>query len=431
MSPRLSDVLLRAQTDERLAALTCAGQEGAFVVLVQRYSRPLLHFARRLVGPDRAEDVVQQSLMRAWKALSSGTEVRHVRAWLHQIVRRSAYTELAKHPHEVSIEEHLTTIQAPELADHGLRLQAVMDELARLPDRQRAALVQTELEGRSRREVAADLGLSEGAVRQLVHRARVAMRLAVTSVTPFPLAAWAARGHLGGPASTRIAELADGAGLAGGTAGAGTVAAGSLGSAAKVGATLLAAGALGGGLALPGTPLHPGKHHRPPRAVDAAPSDVVPASMGGHTTSGRTGAGSHGDPAATNRRAPQAGLSPGSGSQRQHSSLDDRGETDRRELRDTRREDRQEASPSSPETEHPHESHHAESSGASHDAEHSTSGSGSGDSAQLPTPHESSDSRIGVGAGDAAAEAQHAEETAGRLTGSREPAPAPRTGPRD
>jgi RNA polymerase sigma factor (sigma-70 family) len=421
MSPRLSDVLLRAQTDERLAALTRAGHEGAFAVLVHRYRPPLLHFARRLVGPDQAEDVVQQSLMRAWKALSSGTEVGHVRAWLHQIVRRSAYTELAKRPHEVPIEEHLATTQAPEQAEHRLRLQAVMDELARLPDRQRAALIQTELEGRTRQEIAADLGLSQGAVRQLVHRARVAMRLAVTAVTPYPLVAWAARGHLGGPGSTPIAELAGGAGLAGGAAGASTVAAGSLGGAAKVVATLLAAGALGGGLTLPGTAPHPGKQHTPPRAMDAGSSDIVPRSPGGELPASlRTGAGSHRDLAAYDRRAPEAAPLPETRSQRPHSSSDDGPQTDRQDPRETGREDRHEASLSPSEVEHPRESQQVEGAGDGSGGEHSTSGSGSGDVGELPAHRESSDSRIAADAGEAVAEAQHADEAAGRLTGGGE-----------
>jgi hypothetical protein len=44
-----------------------------------------------------------------------------------------------------------------------------------------------ELEGRSRRQLAAELGLTEGAVRQLVHRARDAVRAAMAACVPFPL----------------------------------------------------------------------------------------------------------------------------------------------------------------------------------------------------------------------------------------------------
>ena len=47
-----------------------------------------------------------------------------------------------------------------------------LTEMARLPRRQRQAIVGTALDGRPRAEIASTMGLSEGAVRQLVHRAR-------------------------------------------------------------------------------------------------------------------------------------------------------------------------------------------------------------------------------------------------------------------
>ncbi len=50
MSPQLPTALLRAQTDERLARLAAAGSERAFEAIVERYRRPLLAYARRMLG---------------------------------------------------------------------------------------------------------------------------------------------------------------------------------------------------------------------------------------------------------------------------------------------------------------------------------------------------------------------------------------------
>jgi hypothetical protein len=90
-------------------------------------------------------------------------------------------------------------------------------EVAQLPTRQQDALVQMAIEGRSRTEVAASMGLSEGAVRQLVHRARATVRSAVTAITPFPLARWLAGGRSGSAAglsdATVGAATASGAGI--------------------------------------------------------------------------------------------------------------------------------------------------------------------------------------------------------------------------
>src|SRR6202000_762309 len=85
-STRISIRLLAAQSDQRLVALARDGHERAFEALVQRYRRPLLRYCRSLrLSDTRAEDVLQQALLRAWLALSGGTEVRDVRPWLYPI----------------------------------------------------------------------------------------------------------------------------------------------------------------------------------------------------------------------------------------------------------------------------------------------------------------------------------------------------------
>ena len=92
---------------------------------------------------------------------------------------------------------------------------SALSELNALPKRQREALVATALRGSTRADVARTMGLSEGAVRQLVHRARHAVRTAVTALTPYPLAQLFA-GSGSGAASD--ASLAAGAASAGGVA---------------------------------------------------------------------------------------------------------------------------------------------------------------------------------------------------------------------
>ncbi|TMD00310.1 MAG: RNA polymerase sigma factor [Chloroflexi bacterium] len=93
MSPRISIRLLSGQSDQRLLALARGGHERAFEALVLRYRRPLLRFCRRRMrlSHARAEDVVQQSLLKAWMALAAGTEVRDFKPWLYSIVRNTAF----------------------------------------------------------------------------------------------------------------------------------------------------------------------------------------------------------------------------------------------------------------------------------------------------------------------------------------------------
>jgi RNA polymerase sigma factor (sigma-70 family) len=219
VSPWFSDALLRTQTDERLVALARDGHERAFVAIVERYRRPLLGFTSALVPAGRAEDVLQQAFLNAWAALGRGAEVRHLRGWLHQIVRHAAMA--SRTPGEDPLPDTMIDRRdTPGHVEERLLIAQTLENLAALPDHQREAIVKTAMEGRSREEVASSLGVTEGAVRAMLHRARTTLRAAATAVTPLPLAVWAAS------AAERGADIAAGggaAGLAAAAAKAGTV----------------------------------------------------------------------------------------------------------------------------------------------------------------------------------------------------------------
>jgi RNA polymerase sigma factor (sigma-70 family) len=215
--PSPSLAILRVQSDERLVALARAGHERTFEAIVERYRRPLLRHARRVVGEARAEDVVQQALVAAWAALQRGDDVRELRAWLHRIVHNTALNALRGQREHAELHDSFTTGGAPQdVLERRLIVRETLETLAALPERQREALLRTAIEGRSHADVARDLGLSDGAVRQLIHRARTAVRAAATALTPLPAANWlAAAGTRGEPLSDRLAELVGAAGAAG------------------------------------------------------------------------------------------------------------------------------------------------------------------------------------------------------------------------
>lgn len=217
MSPWLSDLLLRTQTDERLAALARLGHQRAFETLVERYRDVLYAYAMRL-SPNRGEDLVQQTFLAALAALQDGTEVRHLRGWLYEILRNLAWRESGSWPAMAELDDTMPAAEsAQQVAERQMLAHDTLAEVAQLPARQQDALVQTAIQGRSRTEVAAAMGLSEGAVRQLVHRARTALRTAVTAITPFPLLRWLAGGRSGSAAG--MSEATIGAGTAASGAG--------------------------------------------------------------------------------------------------------------------------------------------------------------------------------------------------------------------
>ncbi|MGN6188101.1 MAG: RNA polymerase sigma factor, partial [Conexibacter sp.] len=191
MSPSVTVRLLATQSDARLVDLARQGHERAFEALVQRYRRPLLAYCRRALLPDaRAEDALQQALLQAWLALERGDEVRDARAWLYRIVRNTALNALRSSGYDYAeLTAALSGAGAPqEDLDRRIAVREALAGLAALPEQQREALLRTAVEGASHADAAAEMGVSEGAVRGLVHRARMTLRAGLTAITPMPLA---------------------------------------------------------------------------------------------------------------------------------------------------------------------------------------------------------------------------------------------------
>ncbi|HLI33290.1 MAG TPA: sigma-70 family RNA polymerase sigma factor [Solirubrobacteraceae bacterium] len=258
------------QSDSRLASLARDGRERAFGVLIERYRPELLRYARRHLRREEAEDAVQQCLLAAWEALSGGTEVRRVRGWLYQILRHAiAAAHEQRQDEALPAQDLADPRETAAIAEEQARIRGALEALAQLPPAQRFALMQTELEAMSRKEIAASLQISESAVRGLVFRARSTLRQLATALTPALLLRWAAqprpRCHLaasvgqlteraGAHAVARTGAASAGAASAAATAGgsAGTGLGGSMlgaGVAAKAAVALLGvAAAVGGAL---------------------------------------------------------------------------------------------------------------------------------------------------------------------------------------
>src|SRR5207302_6210093 len=79
--------------------------------------------------------------------------------------------------------------------EQRMAARQALEGLAALPELQRKAMLGTALEGRSHDELAASMGLSNGAVRGLIYRARATLRAAAAALIPGPLVNWAARQH--------------------------------------------------------------------------------------------------------------------------------------------------------------------------------------------------------------------------------------------
>jgi len=209
MSPRLPARLLATQSDQRLLELIAKGHERAFEALVLRYRRPLLSYCRRLgLSEQRAEDVLQQALLKAWMALLAGAPVREARPWLYRIVHNTALNAIRgdREDRRAALEDTHPDPAGAELQfERRLAAREALAEVAALPPMQRDAILLTALDGRSHDEVASALGISNGAVRGLIYRARAALRGAAAALVPPQLLSWAAGGASG--TAERVAQL--------------------------------------------------------------------------------------------------------------------------------------------------------------------------------------------------------------------------------
>ena len=151
--------------------------------LHDEHASALWGFVLRLTGGDRgrAEDVVQETLLRAWRnpgvlEQSQGS----ARSWLYTVARRIVIDEWRS----PRTRREITSAEPPERPGHDhtdamLDSWLVADGLARLSEDHRTVIVECYYRGRSVAEVAHSLGIPEGTVKSRSHYALRALRLAL------------------------------------------------------------------------------------------------------------------------------------------------------------------------------------------------------------------------------------------------------------
>lgn len=149
-----------------------------FGALCARLRPDLLRFAWWLAR-DRglAEDVVQESMLRAWKSFDSLTDEGKAKAWLLTIVRRELARSFEKKRPELADVDALVAAESDALAapEDG-RVEEMRSAIFRLEEEYREPLVMQVLLGYSTQEIADFLGMQQGAVLTRLFRARAKLR---------------------------------------------------------------------------------------------------------------------------------------------------------------------------------------------------------------------------------------------------------------
>ena len=141
------------------------------------------YLVRMLRDPERAADLTQDAFVKAYKNYETLEKDENARAWLYQIAHRVALDDIRRRKIIRMVpwtgESHGAAPSAERMA-MDLRLSGPLERaLAKIPERQRAALLLAELHDMTGLELAAAMGVSHVAARAILTRARDSLRKAL------------------------------------------------------------------------------------------------------------------------------------------------------------------------------------------------------------------------------------------------------------
>ena len=172
--------------DATAVALAAGGDEEAFRVLVERHSRSVFRLAFRMTGSQQdAEDVVQETFVRAYQQLARFESRSHFATWLYRIGFNCAIDQLRSRPkREAAQAPEMLNELAPvssgptseDLVFAGQIGARVQEALASLSEQERAAFLMRHFHGCSIEEICGALGLKTNAAKHSIFRAVKKMR---------------------------------------------------------------------------------------------------------------------------------------------------------------------------------------------------------------------------------------------------------------
>jgi RNA polymerase sigma-70 factor (ECF subfamily) len=192
----------RRQQDEAVLHAVRRGDPGAFERFVERFGQRIHSFGMRMCNQrEDAEDVFQETLVTAYRKLSTLREAAALTTWLYRIVTNACWTSRRRSKfapaHELSLEELLPGSEPlqdgpilPEEAGpveevYRRELSEKLDHAMRdLPPEYRVVWMMRDVEGLTTKETAEALQISIPNVKMRLHRARLALRKSLAHLRP-------------------------------------------------------------------------------------------------------------------------------------------------------------------------------------------------------------------------------------------------------
>jgi RNA polymerase sigma-70 factor (ECF subfamily) len=176
---------LGRRTRTWVSPVTATPDRATFDRLFEEFSAPIYNYVLRMVGdPDRAADITQDTFIKAYRKLDSLTNEHSTRSWLYRIATNTAIDEMRRRrwvspmgDDEERHHERPDTGPGPEAqVMAGLLDDRIQRALLALRPNHRQCLILSDLEDMSAQQIGEVMGLSYGAVRTLLCRARGEMR---------------------------------------------------------------------------------------------------------------------------------------------------------------------------------------------------------------------------------------------------------------
>jgi RNA polymerase sigma factor (sigma-70 family) len=156
----------------RASLVTAGVRLPPFQSLLDAHGMELHRFLIGLVGPQEAEDCLQETLLAALRAYPRLRHGDNLRAWLYTIAQRKATDTFRRRRPVAAVAGHEPAVEPHEPADDGLWRQ-----VASLPPKQRSAVVQRFVLDFGYRDIAERIGCSEEAARRSVHEGIKTLRV--------------------------------------------------------------------------------------------------------------------------------------------------------------------------------------------------------------------------------------------------------------
>jgi RNA polymerase sigma-70 factor (ECF subfamily) len=148
----------------------------AFRLLVERHQRPLYAFLRRMLTEhEAAQDVLQNTFLKAWNGIAGFRGDSALGSWLHRIAHNEAISHIRRERKGRTIDAVEAAEAMPGGMDHGEHItgediqQRLQHAVMRLPDKQRAVFVMRYFQEMPYAEMSTITGTSEGALKSSYH----------------------------------------------------------------------------------------------------------------------------------------------------------------------------------------------------------------------------------------------------------------------